>query len=75
MKESYRKDLASHPGPESCASAGNGSGESLTGVRVGQVLSCEINLSEAPTLLTEAEGHFAQDAMARPVRAPRSRRR
>ena len=42
MKESYRKDLASRPGPESCVRTGNCAGEALTGVHVGQVLSCEI---------------------------------
>lgn len=42
MKESYRKGVASHPGPESCVRGGNAAGEALTGVHVGQVFSCEI---------------------------------
>ena len=74
MKESYRKGLASHPGPESCVRAGNCTGEALTGVRAGQVLSCEINLSGTPTLLTEAEGTTERNAMASPGPVPRSRR-
>lgn len=74
MKESYGKDLASHPDPESCVCIGNDAGEALTGAHAGQVMSCEINLSGAPTLLTEAEGHTTQVALARLVWAPRSRR-
>lgn len=41
MKESHRKDLASHPGPESCAGARKGMGEALTGEDTGRVLSRE----------------------------------
>jgi group II intron reverse transcriptase/maturase len=37
-------------------------GEALTGEAAGQVLSCEISPTEAPTLLTEAEGHIEADA-------------
>ena len=74
MKESYRKDLANRSGPESCVRAGDGAGEALTGARAGQPLSCEINVFGAPTLLTEAEGDAVWAVMARPVRAPRSRR-
>ena len=59
MQESYRKGLASHPGPESCVRVGNGTGEALTGVHAGQVLSCEIKQSRGPTSLTEAEGNTA----------------
>jgi hypothetical protein len=39
MKESYVEGLASHDGPESCVRAREGTGEALTGVRVGRVLS------------------------------------
>jgi len=45
MKESYVEGLATHSGPESCVSIGNGAGEALTGVRAGRVLS-----RERPTL-------------------------
>jgi RNA-directed DNA polymerase len=44
MEESYVKGLANHDGPESCVSARKGDGEALTGVRVGWVLSREMNL-------------------------------
>jgi RNA-directed DNA polymerase len=74
MEESYGKGLASHPGPESCVGTGNSAGEALTGAHAGQVLSCEINLLGASTLLTEAEGHTTRTALARFPWAPRSRR-
>ncbi len=61
MKESYRKGPASHPGPESCVGRRKAAGEALTGVRVGPVLSCEINPSRAPTSLLEAEGTTGDD--------------
>ncbi len=41
MKESYRKGLANHSDPESCASSGNAAGEALTGAHMGQLLSSE----------------------------------
>ena len=74
MKESYGEGIANHTGPESCAVVRKGGGEALTGVRAGQVLSCEINMSGTPTLLTEAEGNTERDAMASPEPVPRSRR-
>ena len=61
MKESYRKGLASHPDPESCAGCREATGEALTGAHAGTVLSCEINPSRAPTLLLEAEGNTVGD--------------
>ena len=47
MKESYRKGLASHPDPESCAEGGNTLGEALTGAHTGQLLSSENRFSPA----------------------------
>jgi len=44
MKESYVEGLASHSGPESCVVAREGTGEALTGVRAGRVLSRERNI-------------------------------
>ena len=49
MKESYRKDPASHPGPESCGGGREADAEALTGVHAGQPLSCEIKPSGVPT--------------------------
>ncbi len=43
MKESYVEGLANHNGPESCVEWRDSSGEALTGVRAGRVLSREIN--------------------------------
>jgi len=46
MKELYAEGLASHSGPESCACSRKGTGEALTGVRTGRVLSCEIRRNQ-----------------------------
>jgi len=49
---------ANHTGPESCAGAGNGVGEALTGERAGRVLSPEIGLLlGADALLTRGRPH------------------
>ena len=45
MKEPYIEGLASYDGPKSCTCSGNGAGEALTGVCVGEVLSREIMTS------------------------------
>ena len=41
MKESYGEELATHAGPESCATTRKGRDEALTGVRAGRVFSRE----------------------------------
>ena len=41
MKESYGEGIASHTGPESCATVREGWDEALTGERAGRVLSRE----------------------------------
>ncbi len=74
MKESYRKELANHPDPESCGVAREVAIEALTGACAGEVLSPEIGRSGAPTLLTEAEGNIAEGAIASPLRDRRGRR-
>ena len=74
MRESYRKGLANHPGPESCVRVGNGTGEALAGVHAGQVLSCEIRRFRGPTSLSEAEGHIVGGDSASHRRPLRSRR-
>ena len=74
MKESHRKDLASHPGPESCVHGGDLGCEALTGVNAGQVLSCAIATFGVPTPLSEAEGNTAWSVLARSIRTLRSRR-
>ena len=57
MQESYREGVASHPGPESCAGGREASGEALTGVHAGRLLSREINQIRVPTSLDGAEGN------------------
>jgi len=42
MKEPYRKGVANHPGPESCAGGREAPGEAWTGVHAGQLLTSEI---------------------------------
>ncbi len=53
MKKPYRKGLASHPDPESCAGRSNAAREALTGAHVDQPSSCEIKPSRVLTLLLE----------------------
>ena len=74
MEESYRKDLASHPDPESCGSVREGVLEALTGACAGEVSSHESRRSGAPTLLTEAEGNTEGGVIASLPRARRGRR-
>jgi RNA-directed DNA polymerase len=74
MRQSYVEGLASHDGPESCATAGNCRDEVLTGVRAGQVLSREIRLFRVPTLSREAEGNTRRTASARCVSTRRGHR-
>jgi RNA-directed DNA polymerase len=57
MKESYRKGIAIHPGPQSCVARREAAIEALTGVHVGRVLNCEIIATGVPTLFSKAEGH------------------
>lgn len=53
MKESYEEGLANHLGPESCGGGREATPEALTGVRIGWVLSSEIQLSSARRLPAE----------------------
>jgi len=66
MKELYREGLATHPGPESCADNRKVVGEALTGESAGQPLSCEIQRSSVPTLLSEAEGYTLDGEKSEP---------
>ena len=70
MKESYRKDLATHPDPESCDSGRKATGEALTGAHAGQPLSCVITVSGVPTLSTQAEGNTVGGATGKPSADP-----
>ena len=62
MKEPYRKGVANHSDPESCAGGGNIAGEALTGAHAGQPLSSEITLTGVPTPYGEGEGNMADGA-------------
>ena len=64
MKESYAEGLASHSGPESCEAFRKESGEALTGVGAGRVLSRE------RTFLRDAD---AVEESGRPNRSHRYR--
>jgi hypothetical protein len=63
MRESYGKDPASHPDPESCVGGRKDAGEALTRAHAGQPSSCEIRSSGVPTRLSDAEGHTGADAI------------
>ena len=45
MREPHKKGVAHHFGSESCAGVRKDTGEALTGVHTGQVLSSEIIIS------------------------------
>ena len=70
MKESHRKDLASHPDPESCGGGRKVTVEALTGAHAGQPSSCEITISGVPTLSTQVEGNIAGGATGEPLVDP-----
>jgi hypothetical protein len=55
MEESYSEGLASHTGPESCIGVRESTGEALTGVRAGRVLSREIHAPPRGGLLWGAD--------------------
>jgi len=66
MEESHRKDLASHPDPESCGSGRKATGEALTGAHAGQPSSCVITVFGVPTLSTQAEGNTVGGVTGKP---------
>jgi hypothetical protein len=68
MKEPYKKGIANHLDPESCADAGNRVGEALTGAHAGQPSSSEITSPGVPTLYGEGEGHLRDGATREPRR-------
>jgi|GEM_PF-325656 len=63
MKEPYKKGVANHLDPESCAEAGNRLGEALTGAHAGQPSSSEITSPGVPTLYLKREGHIRGGVM------------
>src|SRR5450631_4495987 len=71
MKESYRKGVASRPGPESCAASREAAVEALTGGSAGRVWSWEIIATGVPTSFSMAEGNTNGCANASTRRTPR----
>ena len=68
MQEPYKKGVANHLVPESCADAGNGVGEALTGAHAGQPSSSEITSPGVPTLYGErGSGDIYEQAVVKPV--------
>src|SRR6266436_7249538 len=74
MKNSYRKDAANHPDPESCGTGRKTRQEALKGADAGEVSSREIPQSGTPTRLSEAEGNTPVNARASSPTVPRGRR-
>jgi hypothetical protein len=66
MKEPYRKGVAIHPGPKSCAGGGNTTGEALTGAQAGQPLNSENHHFGVPTLYLYGEDNMKGDANRKP---------
>jgi hypothetical protein len=74
MKEWYVEGLATHDGPESCAASRKGSGEALTGVRAGWILSREAVFLATPTPWRCGEGKTGRVDIARRSRVLRGLR-
>ena len=74
MKEPYRKGLASHPDPESCAGAREGMGEALARAHAGEVLSFEIRVTGVPTVFDGGKATRATALIASHRSASRSLR-
>ena len=70
MKEPYKKGIASHLDPESCAGRRKAAGEALTGASVGWVLSSEIRLVRGADVLRSTEGNTVRIASARSETGP-----
>ena len=70
MKESHIEGVAIHDDPESCAGSRKAEREVLTGAHTGSVLSREIRLSGAPTLLSEAEGEMFRRRYRKSLNGP-----
>ena len=74
MKESYKKGIAIHHGPESCMASREAATEALTGAHAGRILSCEIIATGVPTSFRMAEGNTSGCAIASIRRTLRSLR-
>ena len=57
MQEPYRKGVAHHPDPESCAGGRKGAGEALTGAHAGRAIELRNHQLGVPTSSRSREGH------------------
>jgi RNA-directed DNA polymerase len=70
MEESYRKDPASHPDPESCVGGREIAGEAFDRGTRRPAIELRNPPSGVPTLLCEAEGHTEGGAIGKPPADP-----
>lgn len=70
MKESHRKGIATHSGPESCRGGGNSAREALTGENTGREIELRNQESRVPTPLHRAEGNTQGDQQGKTPRDP-----
>jgi RNA-directed DNA polymerase len=70
MKESHRKDLASHPDPESCVGGREAAGEAFDRGTRRPAIELRNLPSGVPTPLSEAEGHTEGGAIGKPPEDP-----
>ena len=68
------EEVANHAVPESCVEFPRGAGEALTGVRIGQPLSCEINVIPGAHAFVAVEGNMTGREIASALLTRRSRR-
>ena len=74
MRESSDEGWAAHIGPESCATAREGEGEALTGVRAGRVIEPRKGEVRGADAVPKVEGNTSGAAMARLHSTPRGLR-
>ena len=65
MKVPHSKGIANHTGPESCAVCREAQREALTGVRAGQPLSRESNVTRGADAVSKVEGNTDTGAIMR----------
>src|SRR5215468_8881627 len=70
MQESYGKDPASHPDPESCAGGREAAGEAFDRGTRRPAIELRNLPSGVPAPLCEAEGHTADGAIGEPPEDP-----
>ena len=66
----YEVRLVDRFGPESCLRLGNWSGEALTGVGIGQVLSYERSQIRVPTVFLYTEGNTLSNVIDKELSGP-----